>query len=337
MNLLILSPNLKIPKNKAEIDNFESVWCYYLYHKLKNFDINVNFLTIPNIKNEKELCDYFDNLKIDSYHGILVLGLRYFSHVPEKIGLNLKKRFSGILCQLYDGSRLDTDPVDVTFTFRNDDWRYPLGAPNNRHLRHHNNNVYIGWSADSNLIQSRQPKEKLNVLVDHSAFNHNSLDRSFDTLMNIRNLIHSGIYEDYGFKSVSVRRFTSGAVETVDIDNFSIQRYDNTASMSYINACREYSKAHIFCVTHKESVGQSIIESATSGALVISPKNFVNKDRLDTVRHVEWSDRIDWPSVLPAIDIKKSREKASKNSWFDICQTIINTIETRYNEKQLVV
>jgi len=332
MKILLLSPKSGIPKSKKEVNSFTSVWCYYLYHELRTFDIEIDFLAVPPFDSDEELSQWFENLDVEKYHGIVALGLRYFSQLPQAIGQSLYDRYQGILCQLYDGSRLDSDPVDVTFTFRDDDWRYPLGSSNNRYQRHHDNNVLIGWAADSRLIKSKQPRKKLSILVDHSAFNHNASDRSFDTLMNIRNLIHSGVYKDHGFDSVEVRRFVSGEVEIVDIDNFTIERYDRKG-ISYVDACKEYSKSHIFCVTHEESVGQAIIENATSGALILSPKGLVNKDRLNTTRHIEWDSTINWQSTLDAIDIKKSRQKALENSWHDISKKIIDTIETRYNQK----
>ena len=332
MKILLLSPKTKIPKNKKAINSFTSVWCYYLYHELKTFDIDLDFVAVPALNTEEELTDWFNDLDVNKYHGVVALGLRYFSQIPKHIGESLYQRIPGVLCQLYDGSRLDSDPVDITFTFRDDAWRYPEDSENYRHERHHEHNVLVGWAADPRLIKSKQPKKTLNILVDHTAFNHNTLDRSFDTLMNIRNLVHSGEYEKHGFTDVKIRKFVSGAVEPVDIDNFRLERYDRKG-ISYIDACKEYSTAHIFCVTHTESVGQAIIENATSGALVLSPKNFVNRDRLDTVRHLEWESTIDWDTALSMIDVAASRKKALENSWYDISKKIIDTIKLEYQKK----
>ena len=334
MKILLLSPKTRIPKTKKEINSFTSVWCYYLYHEMKNLSdtIDIDFLAVPSFDTDEDLSDWFDNLDVSTYHGIVALGLRYFSQIPTDIGKKLQDRFKGVLCQLYDGSRLDADPVDITFTFRDDSWRYPLGSGNNRHQRHHENNILVGWAADHKLIKSKQPKTILNVLVDHTAFNHNTLDRTFDTMMNVKNLVDSGIYKKYGFEDVNIRHFVSGDVQAVDIDNFSISRYDRK-SISYTDACSEYSNAHIFCVTHEESVGQAIIENATSGALIISPSKLVNRDRLDTVRHIEWDKTIDWDVVLSSINIKKSRQKALENSWQDISNTIVESIRKKYKEK----
>ena len=333
MKILLISPKSRIPKSKREINSFTSVWCYYLYYEFKKMNIDVDFIAVPQCDTGEELAEWFDNLDVEKYHGVLSLGLRYFSQIPEHIGKALHNRCNGVLCQLYDGSRLDSDPVDITFTFRDDAWRYPLGSANNRYERHHNNNVLVGWAADSALIKSKQPKKTLNILVDHTAFNHNTLDRTFDTLMNIRNLIHSETYKNYGFEDVSVRQFVSGDIEDVDIDNFSICRYDRK-SISYVDACKEYSSTHIFCITHEESVGQAIIENAMSGALILSPEKLVNQDRLKTIRHVEWDKTIDWSAVLASVDVKKSREAAIENSWYNISKTIIDTISKKYKEKK---
>jgi hypothetical protein len=74
-------------------------------------------------------------------------------------------------------------------------------------------------------------------------------------------------------------------------------------------------------------VGQTVIETATAGALVVAPKEFIAQDRLATVRHQEWSRFIRWDKVLSQIDVEASRSMAVKNSWTEIAKRMINYFE----------
>jgi hypothetical protein len=103
-------------------------------------------------------------------------------------------------------------------------------------------------------------------------------------------------------------------VVDVDLDNLQIERYDRTA-IPFSEITKEHCAAHIFCVTHPESVGLVVLETAMAGALPVVPKGFIPKDRLDTVRHVEWQRFINWENVLSKLDIETSRTMALDNTW----------------------
>jgi hypothetical protein len=139
-------------------------------------------------------------------------------------------------------------------------------------------------------------------------------------LKEIQRFVNSGTWEGR-FDSVSVRRFDSGQVVNVDFNNLQIDRYDRTA-IPFSEITKEHCAAHIFCVTHPESVGLVVLETAMAGALPVVPKGFIPKDRLDTVRHVEWDKFIAWKKVLLKLNPEASRNKALHNTWDAVASRI---------------
>jgi hypothetical protein len=129
------------------------------------------------------------------------------------------------------------------------------------------------------------------------------------------------------YKTIKVRQFIDNAIVDVDVTGELVVKPYHRKGIPYIEACKEYSQAHIFMVTHSESVGQTVIETATAGALVVAPKEFIAEDRLATVRHQEWSRFIRWDKVLSQIDVEASRSMAVKNSWTEIAKRMINYFE----------
>jgi hypothetical protein len=326
MKIILLYPNLRPPKDVKSINSFTSVWAYYLYDALDSLQCGIKRVIVPDLKGDA-LIKWYDELDIDGYDAIIALGLRYFSTVPVEIGNNLRKRFDGVVCQIYDGSRLDTDPVDLTFNIRDDSWRYPENSTANRYKRHHHNNAHVGWAADAELITPKQSTNVLQILVDHSTFCRGTCDRTLDLLIGIRDFVKSGKWETT-YDAVVVKQLESGKIAEVDLDNIMVSVYDRQG-IPYVDACKHYSQSHVFCVTHTESVGQTVIEAATAGALIVSPAGLINKDRIATVRSVEWDREVDWENVLSMIDIEASRNIAMSNSWTTIANRMIAAIKER--------
>ena len=92
--------------------------------------------------------------------------------------------------------------------------------------------------------------------------------------------------------------------------------------MQYPDACKEYGKADIFIVTHSESMGLSVLESALSGALVITPKGYIKKELISPLHHIEVNGKIPWSTVLSELNVKKSVNMAKKYSWRNVAKAI---------------
>lgn len=328
MKILILYPG-KIPESPAQIACFSDVWSYYLIKELQR---HVTLVTspIPNVTGA-ELVAWADTLKVSGYDAVIALGLRYFSKVDPEISKLIKNNLDpgSYLCQIHDGSRLDNDPVDITFTIKDQSSDYEFNSPANRFVRHHAYNSYVGWAADPVLNVPKQSEDVLRILVDHTNYGNNPVDNTRQVLEDIKRLIDSRAWQSQ-FQSISVRRFDSGRVVDVDFDAIDdIERYDRNQTIPYDKIIQEHCQAHIFCVTHPESVGLVVLETAMAGALPVIPKGFVPADRLATVRCLEYNKRIDWDRALKSIDIEKSREMALTNSWENVAKRIRDNIRIR--------
>ncbi len=323
MKLLILCPG-KIPKSVSEIHCFTDVINYYLPAALLTVT-DCEITSIPMEDNTK-LQNIFSSFEFGTFDAIITLGLRYYSKISRETTEIIRSRYQGLLCQIHDGSRLDHDPVDITFTFKNDDLRLSKNA--GWFDRHRKNNAYMGWAADPVLNCPNQDPKILQILVDHTNYGDNHIDKTHEVLTEIQKFVASKAWKPK-WESVRVRRFDSGRVIDVDLNDITYDKYDRSKTIPFSEICKEHSAAHVFCVTHPESLGLVVLETAMAGAFVVSPESFIPKDRLQTVRHHEWQESIDWYLVLQSIDIEKSREVALINSWQNMATNILQVLEKR--------
>lgn len=326
MKLLILCPG-KIARSLKEIKCFTDVLNYYLPKSLSNIADTV-IMQIPDVDNA-QLKKLFSTVEVDKYDAIVTLGLRFYSKISKETTALIRDRFSGIFCQVHDGSRLDHDPVDITFTFKDDDGR--LSENVGWHTRHKKFNAYMGWAADPKINTPAQIPTHLRILVDHTNYGDNEVDVTEEVLTQIKKFIVSEIWKTT-YRSVSVRRFDSGKVVDVDFNNLKVKRYDRTA-IPFSEITKEHCAADIFCVTHPESVGLVVLETSMAGALPLVPEGFIPKDRLKTIRHLEWVDTIDWRKVLARLDVKSSRTAALSNTWEAMAKRICDALQTKLSEK----
>jgi hypothetical protein len=322
MKILILCPG-KIANSLTEIGCFTDVLNYYLPKNLAMLTEST-VMTIPDEDND-QLKKLFSTVAVDEYAAILTLGLRFYSKISPETTALLRDRFTGVFCQIHDGTRLDHDPVDITFTFKDESVR--LATNPARLARHQQYNKYMGWATDPEVNTPQQDPRNLRILVDHTNYGENKIDKTKEILVQIDAFIKSDLWRPH-FDSVSVRRFDSGRVVDVDFDNLQIQRYDRT-TIPFVEITKEHGAAHIFCVTHPESVGLVVLETAMAGALPVVPEGFVPADRLATVRHIEWGKNIPWKKVLMTVNPQKSRKTALVNTWDQVALRIRNELLVR--------
>jgi hypothetical protein len=319
MKILILCPG-KIAQSLDQIGCFTDVLNYYLPKSLSNI-VETTVVSTPDVDNDR-LKEIFSTVEVDGYDAVLTLGLRFYSKISPETTAALRDRFNGLLCQIHDGTRLDHDPVDITFTFKDESAR--LAKDPGRLARHQQHNKYMGWATDPEVNTPQQDPRNLRILVDHTNYGENKVDKTKEILVQIDAFIKSDLWRPH-FDSVSVRRFDSGRVVDVDFDNLQIQRYDRT-TIPFVEITKEHGAAHIFCVTHPESVGLVVLETAMAGALPVVPEGFVPADRLATVRHIEWGENIPWKKVLMTLNPQKSRNIALVNTWDQVAVRIRNEL-----------
>ena len=334
MNILVLYPG-SVPQRTNDLSCFSDVLGFYLLRELRRHT-QTRILEIPRV-DTPQLIAWFDQLDLTGVDAVLALGLRYFSTVDPCIGRALQTRMwpQGFVCQIHDGSRLDNDPVDITFTLKDESQKYHFASPANRYVRHRAYNHPVGWAADPELNTPQQDNRTLRILVDHTNYGSNPLDHTAEILLDIQRFVRGRAWRTK-WKSVQVRRFDSGCVVDVDIEHLptEISRYDRSATMPYVEITKEHGQAHIFCVTHPESVGLVVLETALAGALPVVPKGFVPSDRLATVRHLVYDRHIDWNRVIDMIDPTESRKTALDNNWTNMALRIRSEIWTRQRIRQ---
>lgn len=310
------------PKSLDDIRSYSQLWHWYLPKALDHLGIAYSIVGwVPRHLNEAQMLEYFRDADLGGADHIVAAGVRYFSTVPPSVVALLRERVPGAVTQTHDGSMLDNVPCDLNFTVKDDEGNYPKGSPNRLYERHHAKNRYVGWAADAQLCTPQQDPKILRILVDHCTYTHANTDYSLQVLLELRHFVRSGLWKDR-YEQVVVRRLVNNAVETVDLEAFSIEPY-NRLSCTYPQACAEYSQAHIFMPTHQESVGLCALETAMAGALVVTPNGFIAPDRLATVNHVAWERSIAWPQVLAAVDPAACRARALPHSWEQVAKNIV--------------
>ena len=295
MKLLLIAPEIK---RRSAVNNFSGVWSWYLSEELKRRGIELRFGAPLHASKRApaNIIAHYRNLDIDGIDHILALGTRYFERVPRECGQILMSRFGGAVTQVHDAGRPETS-CDCTFTLRSD--------RNNEH------NHYVGWAADHETIRPAQIPGELRILVDHPDYGTVRPDHSEKIATECLAFVRSGVWRD-SYSSVRLRRLVDGAIE--DITSGAVGPY-RRKPVSFEEVCAEYSKTHLFMVTHPESVGLTVLETAMAGALPVVPSGFIQRDRLATVRHFEHTGGIPWGDVLDRIDIAASRGTAIKNTW----------------------
>lgn len=209
---------------------------------------------------------------------------------------------------------------------------------------------YTGWAADPKLCYPEQAAHPttVRILLDHSYYGtsaiklHSAIDLSIAIIQETCRMIKSNQHRVVNGKEVSflARRFISGGVETLDINNPWFDVY-NRQGLSYPEACREYRQADVFVVTHKESMGLSVLEAAMSGALILVPNHFIKKSLISDLNHIAFdantaADECDpsaiinipWKEVMRSLDPEKSRRLAMKYTWQKTVGRMLKHLET---------
>jgi len=306
IKILILS-TFKHGKEKFDLKHIRSQYQILAYQLDKYIKVNgenkftVMHQTLPirgtstRIKNLPEHKS-FDCVEVDF---IIVCDNRGLHYRPpeftEKLRLRARK---GIFTFASNNAMVGSE--DVLF------YMVPSGKRNKRHCK------YIGWTCDDTLCSPKQVKGRLQILIDHNYYGRHQNMVKNDLTEDITNQVCE-FAKNHKDHQVVVRRFIAGGVETVNINNpQKMDKYVQGAGLSYEEACAEYSKTDIFIVTHKECMGLSVLESAMSGALVLTPEEYIKDDLLKNVNHIPFQKTIDWKHTLENIDIKKSRNKVIK-------------------------
>ena len=316
MKILILCPG-KIPQSVSDIRCFTESLNYYIPRNLSKL-AEVDIQSLP-LSDNKTVLQIFEKIE-PKYDCILALGLRYFGRVPPAFLQTLRDQVKCPIVQMHDGTRFDSDGVDLTLTFKETE-----NIPPHRAEAHSQYNKCVGWAADCEIFDVPTTKSNvLTVLVDHTNYNGGE-DFSNEVLTEVFNLKESDVWKGL-YDDVVVKRLGSGVFGTLDSLPYEVEPYDRKKVIPITELAETYRSADIFVVSHPESLGLVVLETAMCGSLVVCKQGFVSKDRLNSINHYCYSDEIIWDDVLPNINRRLNRDVAIKNSWSQMATNIINEL-----------
>jgi hypothetical protein len=308
MKLLLIGPEVK---DLHDARNFSGVWSYYLAREFRRRGIALRFA--PQQKPADALVHY-QSMSLGDINHIVALGTRYFTKVPHEVAKELRRRCRGAVTQVHDGPMF-SDLVDCTFMVRDD----PRAYERKREC-YGSTNHYVGWAADPELCSPQQPPDEIRILIDHPNLAKGRVDLTERVLFEVWDCAR--VFT----KKVRVRRIVDGGVVDYNGDELEVEPF-HRKGIAYPDICFEYSQAHLFLVTHPESVGMSVLETAMAGALPVVPNGFISPDRLATVRACVYEGAIPWGRAVGMIDIEQSRERALANSWQAVVNRMLSYFE----------
>jgi len=185
-------------------------------------------------------------------------------------------------------------------------------------------NVHIQWACDHSLLTPEQDPTKIRILIDHAYYGNNNPKDITSKLS--EECVKFQYY--HSEKKVIIRRFSGPTgVEDVNNRNALTGQYDRSTSMPYPKACEEYRKADIFIVTHPESLGLSVLESAAGGAFVVLPHGYIRSGMLSQIRHLDIpGNNISWDIVLNQLNIKRSVSTTKNFNWSNMTDKILKSL-----------
>jgi hypothetical protein len=331
MKLLLIGNEIALREN---ITCYSDMQSFYLSKALRDMNISITYAPSTFTDGHVFVDGVLKKAKNEKVDHILALGVRFFHRNSYKIGASIQKSFSGLVCQIHDGSLLDDFPVDLNFCIKDDEYRY-LGNENNRLTRHKSANHYVGWAADRNMFNPEQvPDGTLRVFVDHSTFSDNSSDYSLNVLMSLTRLKHEiseGRIE--GFNDLHVRTLTNRGLEDINLNQIFVEPY-NRFAVSADAFSAELRQSHVFMVTHNESVGLCVLEAAMSGCAVFIPKGTIAQDLVNCIQCTEFTNSVNWDNLSSKVNPELNSLYVQKFNWQSVAHNIVRGLIS-FNKRQL--
>jgi len=99
----------------------------------------------------------------------------------------------------------------------------------------------------------------------------------------------------------------------------------------WVDMILHYRKTHIYCVTHKESGGLTVMETGCCGASVIIPNGFINPILASEVNsypcQAEYkSIKVTIENAILNFNLQKNLEIANRYTWNDTIQKILKVM-----------
>lgn len=182
----------------------------------------------------------------------------------------------------------------------------------------------IWWCGDNEFLYPEHDLEKFYILLDHI---HYSSDK-YDFIYDIYRQALKNLSQKY---NLEVKIIADPNV--VDFDLNKKKKYPYSRSRNrWLDIIPFYRKAHIFCVTHMELGGLSVMETAWCGASIIIPDKYIS-DKLSSEVNAYHCDSHNVNDIERKIELSIKEYNISKNlkiarakSWSDVVDKIVNVM-----------
>jgi len=256
------------------MDSHGSVNAYFLSKALK--DKARVIVNIVQMDHPELLLEHLDaDLIISTFqYGFTS---RIINKKKQKIYQKIRKGYNGLLCSIIDDNYSRRYYEDVllrvlpeTQNLTKKIFRAIYHKLCNTNLRV----VNLGWSADP---EECFPKEiannEFNVFIDHGPYDLNEKDLT-DTY--IKALVK--LKANSSDRVINVYIQNNNGIIELNIDKeYKSELYIRINKVAWPEIISYYQKSHIFCVTHRESAGLAVIESAMCGTKIYVPRELNGK------------------------------------------------------------
>lgn len=295
-------------------NSYTGSWAYHLTEYVKAKGVNADILEVLN---DLKGSNPFRKINLDGYHTILFAGLQGVDRILCK-NTQWRKPTGPFpkVAQVSDSplSKESKTKADITFSTK-------VVPPEKA-----GKNVYVGWGCNpEDFINTKNDSSKeIYILIDHPHY-QSDYDETPDAISFVDGFIEyvSAKHPSYTIKA---ERIADG--ELVEY-NSKIKPF-NRKGINYNEYADALGKTHIFLTSHRESVGLSILDAATAGALVVSKRGHIYSDRLETVNHIEYDDprKVDYSKVFEqCLKSEDNRRQALENSWEKVFDRLFEGID----------
>lgn len=282
----------------ADLSSYGDQYSYFLQQEFRKRGIEI----VP-VQRGPRAIEALKALRLEEFDGLIGFGIRQINKdFTRELLAPIRKRLRGAIAQIGEFPPEDSH-ADVTFVskehFRRPNHKYPPWR-------------LIGWAADSDICRPEQEQGgPLRILFDHPDYDPKRQDFTDQFADQVKRFTRNEkLWRRAGYTGVELDYLTTPK--------------GGAARVPFPEIAKKYNRAHLFFMTHGESVGMSVIEAGTAGCLVVTPRGFMDKVLINTVRRIETEGAdVPWETVLRKIDPKASREKATLQSWSAVADKVL--------------
>ena len=308
--LLLIGGSLRLMK-VFDNDDVKLISCFidnYCYYIKKYFiqKYNYHVYNLPLSQDNGDL-HYLDGLVEFDYvidinqRGFYNKGIEFYNKLRPKI-----KYLTAAICDNNDHPNL-YGPQDIL-----------LYAINNK-KQVNDRSYYIGWATNPEIFYPKKSDVFLNILIDDNIGDH--------IKKNTEEIIKKCYEYMLDNDDVIVIRFGYGddIFGLVDEYKHTNDRYIVIKDkLPQIIKSEYHNVSNIYLVTHSESLGLEVLESAMAGCFIVYKREFIKEELLHDIDHFTYDniDEVDFDVIRKLINSDEHRKSVLKYSWERLCDRI---------------